>query len=137
MKGSHCDRVAAPLVAHRLAAELAKRCQGLDCGHIGALVQALHTSHLDLNAWTGAELKNALDLAGQAARGGRGLTWPSLIRRPGAFLAWRLRDLPVRPQRVYVPPPVEAAAPRVALSAVGLAAKAAAFAAVKARRLRR
>ncbi|TEA09212.1 hypothetical protein [Mycobacteroides salmoniphilum] len=129
--------VAAPLVAHRLADQLATRCRGLDHGHIGALVQALAASHLDLGAWTGAELKSALDLAGQAARGGRGLTWPSQIRRPGAFLAWRLRDLPPRPQRVYVPPPVEAPAPRVALSAAGLAAKAAAFAVLKARQLRR
>lgn len=137
LKDSHRDRVPAPLSAHRLAAELAKRCQGLDSGHLGALVSALHTSHLDLDAWAGAELKNALDLAGQAARGGRGLTWPTRIRRPGAFLAWRLRDLPERPERVYVPPPAPVPAPRAALSAAGLAAKAAAFAVLKARRQRR
>ncbi|MBY6388570.1 hypothetical protein HG717_32320 [Rhodococcus erythropolis] len=60
---------------------------------MGQLCDALHNSHLDLPAWTGPQLVQALN----ADMKRRGCTWPDQITSPGPFLAQRLRHLPARP----------------------------------------
>jgi hypothetical protein len=89
-----------PLAAHKLAAGLLARTIGLDRGHCGGIVRAIANSHLELDAWTPWDLKTALDLSAN------GLPWPNAggICHPPAFLAWRLKRLPSRPERTPGPP---------------------------------
>lgn len=105
-------RTPRPLHTQRLAGWLASTATGLGArnGHhvVGQLCDALHASHLDLPAWTGPQLVQALnDEMTQ-----RGFTWPDQIERPGPFLAQRLRHLPAHPPTI---PPVrlETAADRI------------------------
>ncbi|MGH3584526.1 MAG: hypothetical protein ACRDUB_23260 [Mycobacterium sp.] len=69
-------------------------CHGLRRGHLGHICDALIRSGLDLDAWTG----RAIEVALNADMSARGWSWPNHIERPGAFLAARLRRLPVRPE---------------------------------------
>lgn len=62
-------------------------------GHIGAICDAITAAGIDAAAWTPKALTAALDADMRAA----GWSWPDRIERPGAFLAWRLRRLPARP----------------------------------------
>lgn len=64
-------------------------------GHIGAICDAITAAGIDAAAWTPKTLTAALDADMRAA----GWSWPDRIERPGAFLAWRLRRLPARPDR--------------------------------------
>lgn len=66
---------------------------GLDQGHIGRICDALTDSGLDLHAWTAKTLIAALN----ADMRNRGWDWPNQVKNPRAFLASRLRLLPVRP----------------------------------------
>lgn len=98
-------------VAYRLADELISRTIGLE-GARGPVAAALHFSHLDLSAWTALKLKAALDAWGVTHRDSSGVVramdWPSTIKRPGAFLAYRLSHLEVAPpaeEPRYVPEP--------------------------------
>jgi hypothetical protein len=90
-----------PLHTQRLAGWLASTSAGLGArtGHhvVGQLCNALQASHLELPAWTGPQLVEALNHDMKQ----RGATWPDQICCPGAFLAQRLRNLPARPP---VPP---------------------------------
>lgn len=81
-------------VAYRLADDLIGRTVGLG-GARGPVAAALMFSHLRLEAWSAAGLKSALDVAAMRSR----RNWPSdQMRRPGGFVAWRLRELPVEPE---------------------------------------
>lgn len=86
-----------PLHTQRLAGWLASTATGLGArtGHhvVGQLCDALHNSRLDLPAWTGPQLVQALNEDMKR----RGCTWPDQITSPGPFLAQRLRHLPARP----------------------------------------
>lgn len=89
-----------PLRVQQLADELVGNdygrsglCHGLRRGHLGHICDALIRSGLDLDAWTGRSITVALN----ADMSARGWSWPNRIERPGAFLAARLRRLPVRP----------------------------------------
>ncbi len=86
-----------PLHTQRLAGWLASTSTGLGArtGHhvVGQLCDALHNSHLELPAWTGPQLVQALNEDMKR----RGCTWPDQITSPGPFLAQRLRHLPARP----------------------------------------
>jgi len=62
-------------------------------GHIGAICDAITAAGIDAAAWTPKALTAALDADMRSA----GWSWPDRIERPGAFLAWRLRRLPARP----------------------------------------
>lgn len=99
------QRQARPLHTQRLAGWLASSAIGLSprSGQhvVGQLSDALDASHLDLQAWTGPALVDALNQDMRQRR----LTWPDRIARPGPFLAHRLRYLPTRP----VTPPVRVA----------------------------
>lgn len=64
-------------------------------GHIGAICDAITAAGIDAAAWTPKTLTAALNADMRAA----GWSWPDRIERPGAFLAWRLRRLPARPDR--------------------------------------
>lgn len=93
-----------PLHVQRLAAELVSTeggrrplCHGLDRGHIGHICDALTRSGLDLDAWTARSIAVALNADMSARR----WSWPDHIERPGAFLATRLRRLPVRPDGAH------------------------------------
>jgi len=89
---------------------------------VGQLCAALEGSHLQLDAWSGPTLIQALN----ADMTKRGLNWPDRLDQPGAFLATRLRHLPARPELDTTPaPPAIAADPRrrVTLTEVGRAAK--------------
>ena len=90
-------RAPRPLHTQRLAGWLASTATGLGArnGHhvVGQLCDALQASHLDLPAWTGPQLVQALNEDMRQ----RGFTWPDQITRPGPFLAQRLRHLPSRP----------------------------------------
>lgn len=90
-------RAPRPLHTQRLAGWLASTATGLGArnGHhvVGQLCDALQASHLDLHAWTGPQLVQALNEDMRQ----RGFTWPDQITRPGPFLAQRLRHLPSRP----------------------------------------
>lgn len=89
------DQQPLPLVAHKLADGLLARTVGLATGHIGAIVRALAESHLDLSAWTADDLRDGLEETNG------GWDWPAgRIRKPGAFLAHRLRKLPSRPHQL-------------------------------------
>lgn len=95
--GRHSPASPRPLHTQRLAGWLASTAAGLGArsGHhvVGQLCDALQTSHLELDAWTGPQLVSALN--DDMKR--RGITWPDEITHPGAFLAHRLRHLPARP----------------------------------------
>lgn len=82
-----------PLHVQKLAAGIVAKCQGLDTVHPGHICDALTGSGLDLDAWTARAITDQLDADMRA----RGWSWPDRIERPGAFLATRLRRLPVRP----------------------------------------
>lgn len=82
-----------PLHVQRLAADVIARSCGLGNVHTGHICDALTRSGLDLGAWTARGITDALDADMRA----RGWSWPDRIERPGAFLASRLRRLPVRP----------------------------------------
>lgn len=86
-----------PLHTQKLAGWLASTSAGLGArtGHhvVGQLCNALQNSHLDLTAWTGPQLVQALNEDMKR----RGVTWPDQIASPGPFLAYRLRHLPPRP----------------------------------------
>jgi len=88
-----------PLHTQKMAACLAANSVGLGAqlGHhvTGQICDALERSHLDLPAWTGPGLVNALNTDMRT----RGLNWPDHIKRPGPFLAGRLPHLPQRPAR--------------------------------------
>lgn len=107
-RGRHSPAIPRPLHTQRLAGWLASASAGLGIrtGHhvVGQLCNALHASHLDLEAWTGPQLVAALN----ADMKQRGLTWPDQITSPGPFLAQRLRHLPARPP---TPPRTASAAP--------------------------
>lgn len=103
-----------PLHTQRLAGWLASTSTGLGArtGHhvVGQLCDALQASHLDLPAWTGPQLVDALNHDMK----NRGATWPDQIARPGPFLAQRLRHLPAQPPpqprlspSAAVPPAIE------------------------------
>lgn len=103
-----------PLHTQRLAGWLASTATGLGArkGHhvVGQLCDALHNSRLDLPAWTGPQLVQALNEDMKR----RGCTWPDQITSPGPFLAQRLRHLPARPAASSGGPPP---APSVAVPA--------------------
>lgn len=89
-----------PLAVQRLADELVGNaygrkplCHGLDRGHIGAVCDAIMSAGIDPDIWSAEQLKNALNADMKI----RGWSWPDRIERPGAFLAARLRLLPVLP----------------------------------------
>jgi hypothetical protein len=86
-----------PLHTQRLAAWLASTAVGLSARPgqhvVGQICDALTSSHLSLDAWTGPQLVQALNDDMRVNR----LTWPDHIDRPGPFLATRLRRLPVEP----------------------------------------
>ena len=90
---------------------------------VGQLCAALEASHLQLDAWSGPTLIQALN----ADMTKRGLNWPDRIDQPGAFLATRLRHLPARPEldTTPAPPAIVAEPPRgpITLTEVGRAAK--------------
>lgn len=85
--------------AFRLADELMARTTGLGPRR-RPLASALALSALDLPQWSGQALKSALDASAQQHR----WDWPVNIANPGAFLAWRLRQLPAAPETTPVPP---------------------------------
>lgn len=94
-------------LAYRIGDELIDQTVGLK-GARGPVAAALALSDLDLEAWTAAKLKAALNFWANSHR----IDWPLPIRRPGAFLASRLRHLPARPPTapprpnvVLAPPP--------------------------------
>jgi hypothetical protein len=80
---------------------------------VGQICLALESSHLELPAWTGRQLQEALD----ADMAVRNLSWPNRITRPRAFLATRLRYLPARPPTDHTPaaaaPVEQTAAPTI------------------------
>lgn len=97
--------------AYAIADELISRTVGLD-GARGAVAAALNFSPLNLETWTAAKIKSALDIWGKshldAAGQRRQMDWPSEIARPGAFLAYRLQHLDVNPEKPvqrYIAPP--------------------------------
>jgi hypothetical protein len=77
----------------RLAAELVARCHGLGHGHIGAICDALTHTGIDPDRWSARAITDALNTDMRAT----GWCWPNHINRPAAFLASRLRRLPMRP----------------------------------------
>lgn len=105
-----------PLHVQQLAAGVISRSCGLGDVHAGHICDALARSGLDLDAWTARGITDALD----ADMRTRGWSWPDRIERPGAFLATRLRRLPVRP----------CGAPRGGVTAASLDSSAAASVAV-------
>lgn len=87
--------------ARQIGAWLAGHSHGLfqavwrdDRQHSGGLAIALDRSGLDLTAWSGPAISAAFDADMRA----RGWYWPNRIEHPAAFLAARLRRLPVRPE---------------------------------------
>lgn len=82
-----------PLPVQKLAAGVIARSVGLATVHTGHICDALTRSGLDLDTWTARGITDALEADMRA----RGWSWPDQIERPGAFLATRLRRLPVRP----------------------------------------
>lgn len=112
------------LHTQRLAGWLASKAIGLgarDGRHIvGQLCTALERSHLDLEAWTGPDLVNAL----QADMAARKISWPNHIDNPRVFLAGRLQHLPARPTPpTPAPPPPSAPEPRPVLTEIGRTAR--------------
>jgi hypothetical protein len=85
-------------LAYRIADELITQTVGLK-GARGPVAAALAFSDLDLEAWTTAKLKAALDFWGNKHR----IDWPLAMRRPGAFLASRLQHLATRPEPSVTP----------------------------------
>jgi hypothetical protein len=83
-----------PLALQRLAAGLIARSVGLGTVHPGQICDALTNSELDLDTWTARSLTDAINADMRAT----GWSWPDRIAHPGAFLASRLRRLPVRPE---------------------------------------
>lgn len=87
--------------AYQIADELIGRTVGLGDAR-GQVATALMLSHLRLEAWSGSELKAALDVCALRSR----RNWPAEeMRRPGGFVAWRLRELPVAPEHSAAPAP--------------------------------
>lgn len=86
-----------PLHTQKLAAGLVARSIGLDTVHVGQICDALSGSGLDLDAWTSRQINDALN----AHMSTTGLSWPDRIENPAAFLAARLRRLPVRPDGAH------------------------------------
>ncbi len=83
-----------PLHVQLLAADLVREAPlSFGHGHIGQICDALMASGLDLAAWTGKSLMQALDADTKA----RGWNSPKRVERPGAFLLARLQLLPTRP----------------------------------------
>ena len=83
-----------PLHVQLLAADLVREAPlSFGHAHIGHICDALMASGLDLSAWTGKSLKQALDADTKA----RGWNSPKRVERPGAFLLSRLQLLPTRP----------------------------------------
>lgn len=78
-----------PLAIQRLAAHLINRCHGLGRGHAGAICDALTAAGINPHTWTARQITDALNTDMHAT----GWTWPDHIRRPGAFLAHRLRRI--------------------------------------------
>ncbi|MEB3052128.1 hypothetical protein KV112_20675 [Mycolicibacter sp. MYC123] len=75
------------------------RSHGLGHGHIGGICDALTSTGIDPQQWTGRQLVDALS----RQMADTGWSWPDRIDRPGAFLAYRLRHLPA-PQPVAPTP---------------------------------
>ncbi|WP_074342267.1 hypothetical protein [Mycobacteroides abscessus] len=97
--------------AYRIADELIAKTVGLE-GARGPVAAALNFSSLNLESWTAAKIKTALDVWGVAHRDVQGVVrqmdWPRQIDRPGAFLAYRLQYLPAEPEKpvqAYTPLP--------------------------------
>ncbi|MDZ7883573.1 MAG: hypothetical protein U5N53_11960 [Mycobacterium sp.] len=86
-----------PLHVQKIAAGIVAGGQGLAHVHSGHICEALTRSGLDLTAWTAPQILAALNADMRA----RGWSWPNQIDRPGAFLATRLRRLPVRPEGAH------------------------------------
>lgn len=97
--------------AYTLADDLIARTVGLE-GARGPVAAALKFSALNLETWTAAKIKAALDIWGKSHRDPAGnvrqMDWPNHITRPGAFLAYRLQHLDVEPEKPvqpYIPEP--------------------------------
>jgi hypothetical protein len=86
-------RTPRPLGVQKMAAAIIAGSLGLGSGHPGHICDALTRSDLELSAWTAPQILNALN----ADMRRMGWCWPNQIENPGAFLAMRLRRLPVRP----------------------------------------
>lgn len=86
------NRAPRPLALQRLAAALVARTHGTGRGHIGGVCDALTASGIDPAVWSARAITDALDADMKA----RGWSWPDRITRPGAFLAYRLRQLQLR-----------------------------------------
>lgn len=85
-----------PLALQRLADELVGNTfgrrgllRGLHHGHIGAICDAITAAGIDPEAWTGVQIKAALEADMRQS----GWSWPDRIERPGGFLLSRLRRL--------------------------------------------
>lgn len=105
---SPAHRPPRPLPVQRLAAQLRLRCVGLNRGHVGALCDAFIAAEIDPELWSPQALRDALDADMKLNNS----SWPDRIERPGAFLATRLRRLPLRPggpprQRLFPDPAQE------------------------------
>lgn len=97
--------------AYAIADELIARTVGLE-GARGPVAAALHFSALNLETWTAAKIKSALDIWGKSHLDATGqrrqMDWPNEIARPGAFLAYRLQHLDIEPEKPverYTPAP--------------------------------
>ena len=86
-----------PLHVQKIAAGIVVGSQGLSHVHSGHICEALTRSGLDLTTWTAPQILAALNADMHA----RGWSWPNQVDRPGAFLATRLRRLPVRPDGAH------------------------------------
>lgn len=86
-----------PLHVQKIAAGIVVGSQGLSHVHSGHICEALTRSGLDLTAWTAPQILAALNADMRA----RGWSWPNQVDRPGAFLATRLRRLPVCPDGAH------------------------------------
>lgn len=127
------------LHTQRIAGWLASAAIGMEARQgrhvVGQLCAALAGSHLQLQAWTGPALIQALN----SDMAKRGLNWPDRIDQPGAFLAGRLRHLPATPDADATPsPPAAPITPcrPVTLTEVGRAARDHVRACIAARRRR-
>ncbi len=103
--------------AYVIADELISRTVGLE-GARGPVAAALRFSALNLETWTAAKIKAALDIWGKSHRDAAGkvrqMDWPTKISRPGAFLAYRLQHLDAEPEK-----PVERYTPQPAAPVTG------------------
>lgn len=101
--------------AYAIADELISRTVGLEDAR-GPVAAALNFSSLNLETWTAAKIKAALDIWGKSHLDASGRTrqmdWPTQIASPGAFLAYRLQHLDVEPEKPVTPYVKELPAPK-------------------------